>query len=103
MRLFLSSLTTAAVASALLVPLAPAASTAERAASPRRIAYSQWDTGPEFRTGTMSGTRAVKGRLGVVKAPTGRRTYSGRSYEVGRWVSPWTESRFGLTELVASW
>ena len=102
-RLFLSTMTTAALASALLVPLAPAASTAERAAAPRRIAYTQWETGPDFRTGTMSGTRAVKGRLGIVKAPNGRRTYAGRKYEVGRWVSPWTKPGFGLTELVASW
>ncbi|MDP2772439.1 MAG: C39 family peptidase, partial [Nocardioides sp.] len=103
MRLFLSTMTTAALASALLVPLAPAASTAERAAAPRRIAYTQWDTGPDFRTGKMSGTRAMKGRLGIVKAPKGRRTYAGRKYEVGRWVSPWTKPGFGLTELIASW
>jgi hypothetical protein len=93
----------AALAGALLVPLAPVAASPERAASPRRITYSQWDTGPELLTGTMSGTRIVKGRLGVVEAPKGRRTYAGRTYEVGRWVSPWTEPGFGLTELVASW
>ncbi|GEP36216.1 membrane protein [Nocardioides szechwanensis] len=106
----LASLLTAALAAVALAPVSPvsAASTAtekaaEKAASPRRIAYSQWDTGPQFLTGTLSGTRVVKGRLGIVQAPKGRRTYAGRSYEVGRWVSPWTEPGFGLTELVASW
>lgn len=109
-----AALLTATLAAVALVPVSPvsAASTAteratepaaEKAASPRRIAYSQWDTGPQFLTGTLSGTRIVKGRLGLVQAPKGRRTYAGRSYEVGRWVSPWTEPGFSLTELVASW
>ena len=26
-----------------------------------------------------------------------------RSYDVGRWISPWTAARFGLDELIASW
>lgn len=107
MSRLLASLLTAALATVALAPVSPASAAseeaAEKAASPRRIAYSQWDTGPQFLTGTLSGTRVVKGRLGIVAAPKGRRTYAGRSYQVGRWVSPWTEPGFGLTELVASW
>jgi len=51
----------------------------------------------------MSGTLARQGSLRVVKAPTAQRTYARKTYELGRWTSPWVAARFGLTELIASW
>lgn len=94
-----------ATTSSPLPSLRPPASAKPAPAKPgaRQIAYTQWDTGPDFRSGAMSGTRAVKGRLGLASNATGRRTFNGRSYDMGRWTSPWTTTRFGLTELIASW
>ncbi|MCD4526502.1 peptidase C39 family protein [Nocardioides sp. cx-173] len=113
MRLpFPALLTTTAAASlglALLAPLTPAtgastsSSSSAVAAEPRAIAYTQWDSGAELRTGARTGTMVLKGRLAVTKAATARRTYAGKSYQVGRWLSPWTTTKFGLTELIASW
>lgn len=102
------------LAAALVAPLSPPTTAAagaaaepteraQRAAEPRRIAHAQWDTGKDFRTGAMNGTLFIKGRLGIVKAPPARRRYAGKSYELGRWTSPWVAPRFGLTELIASW
>lgn len=106
-RLLLAPLLAAGLAASLVTPVGPAAAEpterAQRAAEPRRIAHTQWESGTDFRTGTMAGTLFIKGRLGVVKAPSVRRTYAGRAYELGRWTSPWVSPRFGLTELIASW
>ncbi len=111
-RPLLPSLLTAGLVAALAAPLPPAVSTnvsgnvsgtAAPAAEPRRIAYTQWDTGKDFRAGTMRGAFYRAGALRVAKAPTARRTYARRSYELGRWTSPWVAPRFALTELIASW
>ncbi|MGZ4449175.1 MAG: C39 family peptidase [Nocardioides sp.] len=107
---------TAGLTACLLAPLAASAAAAPAAtpASPtapapraaaRPIGYTQWDTGDELRTGTLTGVRVSHGRL-VLTAPTGTpatRAYDGRRYDVGRWTGPWTTSPFALTQLVASW
>ena len=68
----------------------------------RPIDHTQWDTTTELSTGTASGAKVTRGRV-VLDAPTARRTYDGRQYDVGRWVSPWVSPGFGLTQLVSSW
>ncbi|WP_180934443.1 C39 family peptidase [Nocardioides ungokensis] len=68
----------------------------------RPIAHTQWDTTTELRTGTTSGARVTRGRV-ELDAPTAHRSYDGRQYDVGRWVSPWVSPGFGLTQLVSSW
>ncbi len=108
----LATTAAAGLTAALCAPLVPSAgaasssSTASSAATttPRSIAYTEWDTGPQLRAGTAKGARVIKGgRLAVTPTAAARRTYAGRSYQVGRWVSPWSATRFGLTELIASW
>jgi len=92
-------MTVAAVALAgLLVPVGPA----EAAVPARRIAYAEWDSKPDLRQGTMSGVRIRKGRLALGE-PSGKRTFSGRDYDTGSWVSPWRTPAFDFTELIASW
>lgn len=82
-------LTSAIVASALLVPVFSA--TPAAAAPARRIAYAEWDSPAALRAGTTTGVRVTAGRLSLAGADT------------GRWTSPWTSPGFALTELVASW
>ena len=74
--------------------------------SNRPVAYTQWDGGRQFRQGSFAKTRVMKGRLVLgagKKAPTYQRRYSGRSYDQGKWTSPWVTPDFGLTELIPSW
>ena len=86
------------------VPSAPAAPSAETAdkAGARKISYTQWDSGTQWRKGTLSGVRVGKGRL-VIKASESRRRYEGRTYDVAHWSSPWVRPGFELTRLIASW
>lgn len=81
---------------------APGQAAPSASAPARQIHQRQWDTGQDFRTGTLGGVRVNAGRL-VLADPTAHRTYAGRSYDVGNWRSPWTVPGFGLTQLVASW
>lgn len=89
-------LTSAILASALLVPLLAAQSAqsalAAQAAAARRIDYTSWDTPAELRSGTLESLRVTGGRLALV---TGT--------DSGRWTSPWARPGFGLTRLIASW
>ena len=96
------SLATLAAASLAAVPAVPstAAEPAPRAA--RQITYTQWDSGDQWRRGTLSGTRVGKGRL-VIKQAVGRRHLAGRTYDAARWDSPWVTPGFDLTRLIASW
>src|SRR3954451_10103800 len=94
-------LTPAVTAAALALSGAVVAPT-EAAVAPRHISYRQWDTTTQLRTGTMSGSTVVNGRL-VLGRPSQRTTVAGRSYAVGTWTSPWVGSSFGFTELVPSW
>jgi hypothetical protein len=91
-------LATGLVATALLVPSAPAGAQAPA----RRIDYTSWDSGPALRSGTLDGVRVRRGHLRLGE-PTGTRTYAGRTYDTGSWTSPWRSPGFGLTELIPSW
>lgn len=71
------------------------------------IRYTQWDTRHRLRQGRLAGLRIAHGALRIA-SPVGSRGYAGsdgrtRSYDLGRWTSPWTQPGFGLTQLVASW
>jgi hypothetical protein len=83
----------------MLVAVAPS-SEADPAA--RQVAFSRWEGGPAFRTGTSSGLRLKHGVL-VLKDSPKRRAYHGTTYSVGSWTSPAVTPGFGLTQLVASW
>jgi len=98
------SLTTIVAASLVAAPAAPAAPGDERRAraAARQIAYTQWDSGDQWRAGTRSGVRVEKGRL-LIKQPQGSRRYAGRTYDTARWDSPWVTPGFDLTRLIASW
>ena len=54
-----------------VAPVRPRPSRPPRAAA-RQITFTQWDTGDQWRRGTLSGVRVVKGRL-LIKQPQGRR------------------------------
>ena len=87
----------------MLTPLTATAQAREaRADAPREIAYRQWDTTAELRTGTFSGATASAGRLRLA-SPTARTTIGRTTYQRGTWTSPWTRPGFALTELVPSW
>ncbi len=99
MRKPCSLLLVASVALAgLLTPVGPAGA----AAPARRIAYVEWDSGADLRTGKLSGVEVRKGRLAMGE-PSGTRRFAGRDYDTGSWVSPWRTPAFDLTELIASW
>ena len=97
-RVRTTRLMTMLVAAALPAALLPAVSSPAQAAEGRHIAYRDWASGPELRSGTLHGLTARKGTL-QLSTPVGTR---GR-YDFGRWRSPWVEQRFSLTELVPSW
>ena len=79
-------------ASLAAIPAAPATEPGARAAA-RQIHYAQWDTGDQWRKGTLAGVRVSHGRL-VIDEPEDASAY---------WSSPWTKPGFDLTRLIASW
>ncbi|QNN53858.1 peptidase C39 family protein [Nocardioides mesophilus] len=80
------------------VELRPAAATTPS----RAVRYTAWDSRAQFDTGSYSHVRTARGRLRL-DAPTGTRSYGGRQYDRGRWVSAWTAPGFDLTEVIPSW
>ena len=87
----------------MLTPLAaPAQAREARADAPREIAYRQWDTAAELRTGTFSGATAL-GRQAPAGRPDGAHDDRPDDVRRGSWTSPWTRPGFALTELVPSW
>ena len=96
------SLATLAAASLAAVPAAPSAAAEPPTRAARQITYTQWDSGDQWRRGTLSGVRVVKGRL-LIKPAVGRRHLAGRGYDAARWDSPWVTPGFDLTRLIASW
>lgn len=102
--------TTAAVS--LLAPLLAfppgAASAAPLAPEPRRISYREWTSTPAFDRGRYVGTGSTDGKLRITRPVATVRYadphgYRPRTYDVGRWVSPWSSPGYSFTELVASW
>ncbi|HEX6148320.1 C39 family peptidase [Nocardioides sp.] len=88
------------LALALVVPVLMTTA-AEAAPARRKIQYAEW-RGATLSEGRFAGTVLHKGRVRIAE-PVARRTYGGTTYDVGRWVSPWHEPGFALTELIASW
>ena len=82
-------LTSAIIASALLVPLVTAPADAAPA---RQVDYTVWDAPADLRTGTHPGLRVTAGRLALRDG-----------VDTGTWTSPWATPGFALTRLVASW
>jgi hypothetical protein len=94
-------------ASAALLPLAALlvagpVPTAGAATAARPIAYTAWDSEAELATGSFAAVRIARDALRL-EAPSGTRRYAGRSWDFGRWTSPWTTPGFSFTELVPSW
>ena len=100
-RLVLRTLLAGALAAALTAPIGPAAP-ASAVPAPRQIVHERWASDADFRMGTLRGVEVSRGRL-VMGSPVSARTYAGRRYDVGQWVSPWRNPGFGLTELISSW
>ena len=97
-----SVLIRAALAS-LTVLAAPLAVTAPAQAAPgRQIDYTSWDTAAQLATGSSRAVKVVRGALRLDE-PTATRRVAGATYQKGSWTSPWSRSRFPLTELVPSW
>jgi hypothetical protein len=65
---------------------------ADAAVVQRNIAYRQFDTDAQLRTGTLSGATVTKGAVTLA---------SGK--DRGSWTSPWVTPGFALTELIPSW
>ena len=94
MRRPTSPILASALVSALAAPLLGVAVAAPASAAPaRQIAYAQWDTATELRTGALRGVRVGNGGR-VSLPPTSR---------AGVWRSPWSTPGFSLTRLIASW
>ena len=85
---------------ALVGPLL-AAPASHAAPAPRKIRYAEWRAG-DLDAGTLTGTGMRRGRVRITD-PVATRSLGGHTYDVGRWVSPWREPGFALTELIASW
>jgi peptidase C39-like protein len=103
----------ATIVAAGVVGSSPAASTrssvdARHGTVTRHIAFERW-SGSRLHLGRLAGVRLRGGA--VVVGPGALRTayddpydHAGaRRYDRGSWTSPWTPSRFGLTELIASY
>lgn len=73
----------------------------QAAAVPRQIRYAEWRA-DDLTAGILQGTEVRRGRVRIAD-PVATRTLGGHTYDVGRWVSPWREPGFALTELIASW
>ena len=86
-----------------LALVTPTLTTSSAAAAPpkRHIQYAEW-RGATLAEGSFAGT-VLRRDWVRIDQPVGTRTYGGTPYDVGRWLSPWHEPGFALTELVASW
>ena len=85
---------------ALLSPLVSAVPS-QAAPAPRKIQYAEWRAG-DLSAGALGGTEVHRGRVRI-SDPVGTRRLGGRTYDVGRWTSPWSKPGFALTELIGSW
>jgi hypothetical protein len=105
-----STLTAAIVAAGVVsaVPSSADRDVSRHAKQTRHITFDRW-RGPALRDGRLAGARVRHGQ--VVVGPGAIHTgyndpydHAGtRAYDRGSWTSPWTASRFGLTQLIASY
>jgi hypothetical protein len=94
-----------------MVAGAPAAAHLKTVTHDEQIAYHEWRTFPQLRTGTQDGTRAVPsvrpfltiGRPAGTTEFTDPHTGVTKTWEYATWTSPVHRIGFGAGELVASW
>jgi hypothetical protein len=96
-----------ALALLLALPLSGLAPVGAQAHAPARepsqISYIAWDTSAELATGKARGTTTLGDQIVLATPAPDRRSMAGKSFETGRWRSPWVADTFAFTELVASW
>ena len=85
---------------ALLSPLV-VTPPSQAAPAPRQIRYAEW-RGADLAAGPLQGPEVHRGRVRI-SDPVGTRVVGDHTNDVGRWVSPWREPGFALTELIGSW
>ena len=74
----------------------------------RQISYRQWASQKQLAQGTFEGTRSVRGVLELTE-PVGTHRYDDpygyrtKTYDLGRWSSPWSRPGFAFDELIPSW
>jgi len=90
------------VAPATAATLQSAASLSTSASTGTRVDLHRWVSTADWRTGRSEGLRLAAGQLRI-GTPVTTRTYAGRTYDLSRWTSAWTQSDFGASELIASW
>lgn len=98
----LQTLAALAVAPLVISSLVGTAGGANAATAGRPIAYTAWDTTTELSSGSFVSVRIAEDALRL-DAPSSTRRYAGRTWDRGRWKSPWTTPGFAFTELVPSW
>ena len=98
----LQTLTTLAAVPLVLTSLTGTAGGAVAATAQRPIAYTAWDSAADLASGSFASVRIARDALRL-DAPSSTRRYAGRTWDVGRWTSPWTTPGFSFTELVPSW
>ncbi|ROR92492.1 C39 family peptidase [Nocardioides aurantiacus] len=81
---------------------APELAQARLAAGAAQHTFRQVTTDAGFRTGTSEGVRIGGGAV-TLATPIGRTTYTGKSWELGRWTSAWSRPAHSFDELVPSW
>ena len=74
----------------------------QAAGGDRHIRLHTWDSGDQWRAGTLDGAKVRDGRL-VFDHASGTTTYDGRSYDRATWTSEWAEPGFSLQNLIPSW
>ena len=104
MRPFPLSVSTGlAVATLVGTTLAPAAAEAVPAQEPAQVAFTRWDAGAELATGKTRGVAIAGDHVALATPAPGKARLGRTSFETGRWRSPWVETTFAFTELIASW
>ena len=104
----LALLTATALTAALLPATTASAAGSTGQTSDRHVTYEQWTTNKQFARGTFQGTRAMAGSL-AISSPVARFTYRDphgkptKTYDLGRWISPWRTPGYAFTEMVPSW
>lgn len=96
-----AALTSAALlVTCLSAPGTAAGPDARRQAS--QVQHTSWSGYSAFKAGKRQRTRINQGRLVINGKPRVRRL-AGRSWDTGRWVSPWAEIGFGASSIIPSW
>jgi hypothetical protein len=108
----LASVTLVAAATSVTAAAAPsatsAASTATIANTPQarrkasQVLHTSWSGYRDWKAGKRQRTRISQGRLWINGTPRVRKL-AGKTWDTGRWVSPWAETGFAASSLIPSW